>query len=134
MSLVVFNFAVGVIIGIILNLPGYSDQVLAQHLKIYLLTALITITLGPPVAFFALAGKGYLAPLGFVIFIMIFSQIIAAFGMGTYFPWSIPALFSGAAGDYKEALNTVSYAILVFTSVAGYLITVFWWKYADQAK
>ena len=134
LALAIFNFTVGVLIGILLNLPGYSGEILSEHLKIYLITTLLTIALGPPVAFIALVGRGYLAPLGFVIFTMIFAQIIAAIGLGTYFPWSIPALFSGAAGEYKEALNLVSYGILIFTSVGGYLISILWWKHADQTK
>jgi ABC-type transport system involved in multi-copper enzyme maturation permease subunit len=134
LALSLSSLLIGLCIGTLLDLPGFTGPLLIENIKVYIITTLITIALGPPVAFAALIGKGYLAPLGFVIFTLIFAQIIAAIGMGTYFPWSIPALYSGAAGEYKDALNSTSYIILFITSLAGYLATGFWWKHADQTK
>lgn len=42
-----------------------------------------------------------------------FSQVIAATGYGTYFPWSIPGLYSGAGGEYKNLLDPLSYIFLI---------------------
>jgi ABC-2 type transport system permease protein len=64
-------------------------------------------------------GKGYLSPLGFVALILVFAQLVAAAGYGSYFPWSVPAIFSGAAGDYRLELNIFSFAAVIITGVAG---------------
>jgi len=65
---------------------------------------------------------------------LVFAQIIAATGYGSYYPWSVPGLYSGSARDYKDLLNTFSYFILVLTGVTGYIATIVYWKWADQAK
>ena len=89
---------------------------------------------GLPIAFFATWGKGYLAPLGFVSLTVVIAQIITAIGYGSFFPWAVPALYSGAGGEYKAGLNELSYLILVLISLAGYFATISYWKFADQTK
>ena len=81
----------------------------------------------------ALAGKGYLAPLGIVAILLVMAQIFGAMGFGSHFPWTVPGIYSGSGGaELKMQLNNSSYVILVLTSIAGYFATVFWWKYSDQ--
>jgi ABC-type transport system involved in multi-copper enzyme maturation permease subunit len=133
-ALAVFNLLTGFLIGTILQLPPLSQHPLSSHLSTYALTTLLTILTGTPIAFFALWGKGYLAPLGFVALTLVFAQIIAATGYGTYFPWAIPGIFSGASGEYKTQLNKASYLILLLTSMAGYMATIVYWKKADHTK
>ena len=133
-ALVICNLLIGLLIGTILQLPLTDVHLVSVHLGNYLVTTVITILIGTPIAFFAIWSKGYLAPLGFVSLTLVFAQIIAATGYGSYFPWSVPGLFSGAGGEYKAQLNFVSYTVLVFISVAGYWVTVKYWKTADQMK
>ncbi|MEX2591174.1 MAG: ABC transporter permease [Anditalea sp.] len=133
-ALVVSNLLVGLLIGTLLQIPASDGDFVFTHLTNYLVTTILTVSLGTPIAFFAMWGKGYLAPLGFVALTLVFSQIIAATGYGYYFPWSVPGLFSGAGGEFKAQLNVTSYTILIFTSIAGYFATVIYWKYADQTK
>lgn len=90
--------------------------------------------LGTPIAFFAIWGKGYLAPLGFVALTLVVAQIIAATGYGYYFPWSVPGLYSGAGGEYTAQLDFTSYTIVILTSIVGYVATVLYWNYSDQTK
>jgi ABC-2 type transport system permease protein len=108
--------------------------VIENNLAQYFITTLLTMLLGIPVAFFALVGEGYLAPLGFVALTLVFSQIVAAAGYGHYFPWSIPGLYSGAGGLYRGRLDTLSYVIVSSTAIAGYISTVIWWRYSDQKR
>jgi ABC-type transport system involved in multi-copper enzyme maturation permease subunit len=134
LALVLFNLLIGYIIGTMLQIVAAETFSVAEQLKNYFTTTLLTILLGTPIAFFAMWGRGYLAPLGFVALALVFSQIIAATGYGYYFPWSVPGLFSGAGGAYKAQLDVVSYAILILTSVAGYAAAISYWKYADHTK
>jgi hypothetical protein len=73
-----------------------------------------------------------MAPLGFVVLTLVFSQIIAATGFGTYFPWAIPGIFSGAAGEMKAGLNAVSYSIVAATGVFGIASALWYWQTADH--
>jgi ABC-2 type transport system permease protein len=132
-SLGLSNILVGFIIGWLLQIDGMLSQAMQVHFGTYLLTTLLTIAVCAPVSFFAMRGRGYLAPLGFTAVIIFLAQVIAAVGVGHYFPWSIPALFSGAAGELKEQLNNLSYAIVIVTALAGYFSTRLWWNKADQA-
>ncbi len=134
LALAVSNLLIGFLIGSVLQLSAPEAGRITSQLSDYAVTALLTILLGTPIAFFAIWGKGYLAPLGFVALTLVFAQVIAATGYGYYFPWSVPGLFSGAGGEYKAQLNTISYGILILMSIAGYFATVFYWKYADQTK
>jgi len=125
-------FALGLIVGNAVDIPGWSYELVTQGFLIFLICTLLTILLSTPVAIFASIGRGYLSPLGFMIFTLVLAQIVAATGYGQFFPWSIPALASGAAGSESSILENYSIAIVLLTSVAGLISTMFWWRYADQ--
>lgn len=73
-----------------------------------------------------------MAPLGLALLLLFLAQIMAATGWGEWFPWSVPALLSGAAGPEAAALGTASYAGIAVTSSAGILGTILWWRRTDQ--
>src|SRR5690606_35582775 len=95
MMLSVFVFVLGLIVGEAVDIPGCSYETLFQGLKVFVACSLVTIFLSTPVALFASVGKGYLPPLGFMIFTLVLAQVVAAAGYGHLFPWSIPAIASG---------------------------------------
>ncbi len=133
LSLAISDLILGFIVGRILNLPGWEYNVIFEIIKIYFITILLTMVLGTWVSFFALWAKGYLAPLGFLIVILMLAQFIPYMGWGHYFPWSIPGIYCGAAGEeFKNRINEWSYFSLIFTSFTGYLLSIAWWKYSDQ--
>lgn len=133
LGLAVSNLIIGLIIGFALQLEGWSAAVFIESMGIYFATTFLIILLNTPIAFFALWGRGYLAPLGVVALLLVFSQIIGAMGMGAYFPWSVPGIYSGMAGEeLKMQLNEMSFIILIFTSLVGYIGTLLWWRYSDQ--
>jgi ABC-type transport system involved in multi-copper enzyme maturation permease subunit len=132
MALTISNFLLGLIIGNSIYLTGFSYEVILSNLKTYFSTSILVISIGTPISFFALWGKGYMAPIGFVALTLVFSQIIGALGVGHYFPWALPGLFSGAGGIYKASINYWSYLILIITSISGYIASQIWWKNPDQ--
>ncbi len=132
--LVLSNLVIAYVLGFFLQLPPINTSLLMSSLSTYFITTILTIAVCVPIAFFALWGKGHLAPLGFVVLILVFSQIIAAVGYGTYFPWSVPGLFSGVGGEYKMLLNNYSYGILLLTCILGYLVNIVYWNKIDQTK
>jgi len=133
LALVVSNLILGLLIGVVIGVEGWSMEIFQQSMKTYFITTLMIILLNTPVAFFALAGKGYLAPLGIVAVLLVMAQIFGAMGFGSLFPWTVPGIYSGSGGaELKMQLTAGSYIILVLTSIIGYFATVFWWRYSDQ--
>ena len=130
--LVVVVYLLGLALGFAVDLPPAETSLFVEKTGVLFWTFILTMSLATPVAFFASYGHGYLPPMGFVIFAVIFAQIIAAAGWGEYFPWSVPALYSGMAGPDYASLGAVSFVIVIVTSVAGILATFVWWDVADQ--
>src|SRR5699024_4354482 len=96
-----------------------------------LIAMLLTIALSTPVAFFGSYGGGYMAPSGFVVFIMVLAQIIATAGFGEYFTWSNPALYSGVVTEgYVLDWNSIS--VVLITSLLGLAGTFYCWLFMDQ--
>ena len=133
LALVVSNLFLGLLIGLSLQLEGWNGSIFIENMVTYFITTLLIIMLNTPIAFLALWGKGYLTPLGFVAVLLVFAQIMGALGLGTYFPWAVPGIYSGSGGEeLKMQLNAYSFVILIMTSITGYLAAVFWWKFSDQ--
>ena len=105
--------------------PTYCSLIVAG-------TAGLTILLVTPIAFFAGIGRGYLAPMGAAIFLVVLAQIVAAAGWGEFFPWAIPALHAGMAGPSDAQMGIVSYLLVLATALAGMVATLWWWEKADQ--
>jgi ABC-2 type transport system permease protein len=124
--------AVALPIGFLLDLPGWSGDMLRESALGIALTAGLSILLLSPTAFLASASRGYLAPLGFTILTIFLGQITVATGGGAWFPWSVPALFSGMTGPRADVLGVSSYVLVGLTSLAGGVATVVWWRRADH--
>jgi ABC-2 type transport system permease protein len=92
------------------------------------LTAIVTT----PVALAASAGRGYLAGIGFAMLTLFLAQILGVLGWGAYFPWSVAALYTGAAGDAGGSPVSVSYILVVITGLVGVAGVILWWQLADQ--
>lgn len=125
--------ALAFLIGSLLRLPGGSPALLAQSGAGLMATAGLTLALMPLVALMASAGRGYLPPLGWAMLTLIAAQIVAALGWGAWFPWSVPALFSGLAGPPTSQLGPQSLVLVALTCAVGLAGTFAWWRSADQA-
>jgi ABC-2 type transport system permease protein len=128
-ALTVVVCLVGLGIGAAIGFPDVSTQVVLKGFGVLALIACMVIALVTPIAFFASAGHGYLAPMGVVFLILLLAQVSAAAGWGEYFPWSIPGMYSQGG-----SLAPVSGVIVVLTSVAGIASTLIWWERADQSR
>jgi ABC-2 type transport system permease protein len=127
-------YALGLIIGALVDIPGWSSELLRSATVDILGAGALTIILLPFIAFFASAGKGDLVPFGWLILTVVLAQIAAITGWGDWFPWAVPALFSGAVGPRSEFLGVHSYVIIILASLIGIAITFYWWRNADQTK
>ena len=127
--LTVIALCVAVLFGLIINPPGFSLAVLFNGSGVFVISALLTIALTTPVAFFASFGKGYLSPVGFILFTILLGQLAELLGIGAYCPWAMPAIFAGIAHD---TVSIVGYLLFVALVIFGGGATYFWWRYADQ--
>jgi len=128
----VLLYLIGIAMGHLANISGWSKQIIIDYTNKYIIIAFLTIILSTPVAFFASFGKGYMLPLGFIIFTIILAQIAGVIGLGPYFPWAVPGVYSVPEPTEGLFLSKASYIIVFVTSFAGLFGTVAWWKYADQ--
>ncbi len=125
------SIILGLLSGRMINLAGWSNETIFQGICTFMITSLLTILLCTPVAFLASYSRGYLAPISFVIFTVIIAQFVSILGFAPYFPWAIPALYSGGAGESVQ-LGAISYIILFLTSISGLIGTIAWWNLADH--
>lgn len=133
-ALAALVLGLGLAVGAAIALPGWSWPLLARAAGELAASASLTLALMPPVAFLAGIGRGYLAPVGWALLTIFLAQIAAAIGWGSWFPWSVPALFAGLAGPRAAQLGAHSYAVVALTFAAGLAGTFTWWRRADQAR
>lgn len=134
LALSLFIFGIGLVIGNLVVIPGWSEELLRTAFVDVMGAAVLTIGLLSFVALLASIGRGDLLPFGWTIFTVVLAQIAAITGWGDWFPWSVPALFSGAAGPRAELLGMHSYIIVFIASLLGLAGTFYWWRSADQTK
>jgi ABC-2 type transport system permease protein len=134
LALTLLSYGVGLMVGNAVDIPGWSNELLRSATVDIIGAGILTITLLPFVAFIASLGRGFMPAFGWTIFTVFIAQISIIMGWGGWIPWSIPGLFSGAAGPRVEFLGVHSYVILILASFMGLFATFYWWRNADQTK
>ena len=132
LTLTGYAYVISLATGALLRLPGWSLSMAGHGLLRLLITASMTIGLSTVLALAASIGRGYLAAVGTLIVTVVLAQIIAAIGYGQYFPWSVPALFSGIAGPDASSLSAFSFVSIAAVAAAAIASTVVWVNRADQ--
>ena len=121
------------ITGMVVDMPEWSLSAMIEGISVFAFCSILTILLSSPVVLFATVGRGYLPPLGFMIFTIALAQIIAFIGYGHLFPWSIPAIASGVTGNDDVMIEGASIIIVLLTSIFGFISTILWWRNADHS-
>lgn len=133
----IFSFISSIIVGLLLNISGWSNELTLHVFYIYMMTAFFAMLVTTPVAFVASAGKGYLAPLAYIISTVMLSQFIniGLPGLDPYTPWIIPVVYATSSltpNSTLPSLNIVSYVILIGTCLIGIVGTLYWWYSKDH--
>lgn len=134
LALVLFVFAVGLGVGSAVDIPGWSSALLWSSFWKLLIAAFLTYLLMPLVALFASYGRGFLPPMGWTILTLLFANILSLFGWGDWFPWSVPVLVSGIAGQNADQVGLHSYLVVILAFLIGLFATLAWWQRADQTR
>jgi ABC-2 type transport system permease protein len=119
-------------LGALIRLPLWSVALLPDFFRVMTVTTLLSVLLCPPTAFVACAGRGSLPAVGFTVLCMGLANFFGNLGLGEYFPWTIPMLYSGAIGAAGYRLPPASIVILVSTGLSGIAGTLRYWMFADQ--
>ncbi|MFZ5881023.1 MAG: ABC transporter permease [Chloroflexota bacterium] len=134
MGLSLLVFGLGLLIGNAVDIPGWSQDLMRASTVDVLGAAALTILLLPFVALTASLGRGYLPAFGWAILTVALAQVAAVMGWGDWFPWAVPALFSGAAGPRAELLGLHSFMVVGLACALGLASTYLWWQKADQTR
>ena len=127
-------FVFSILTGILIHLDGWNRELFSEYSLNFTVSTLLTLLLCTPIAFITCVSRGYLLPVGIVILLVIITQFLflGMAGITPYFPWSIPALYSGVSGPGNPSLKLISYLILMVTSLLGLICTAAWWRFADH--
>jgi len=120
----------GLVMGVVLQLPAGSLAVLLHGVAAVAVTAGLAVVVILPLALLASLGRGYLLPIAGLIFVMSLVNLAQILGVGPYFPWAVPMLYT----QVQPPLPPVSYVIVLATGLVGIALTRWWWQAADQAR
>jgi ABC-2 type transport system permease protein len=123
--------AVAILIGLLLELSGWSLSYLVRCMGVFSISTLLDVSLCMLTAFIASWARGYLAPVGFVFVTMILANFFSMLGYGSIYPWGIPMMFA-MKGVEGVAVPVHSFIIVAVTSAIGVIALLLWWRYADQ--
>jgi ABC-2 type transport system permease protein len=132
--LVVAVLAESFLIGAALGLPGFSAALAVGAVRDALLAAAVAYLLSPVVAWIAMAGRGYMPPLGFALAMLALGDVLSHTGWAPWFPWSVVPLLIGAVGQRVTTLPPGSYIVVALTFLAGIAATIAQLRYADNAQ
>ncbi len=132
LSIIIFSLSFA--LGVLINLPLWSPDLVPDFFRIFFITTLLSILLCPPVAFIASIGRSFLPAIGFLVLCMGLANFFGNIGLGAYFPWTIPMIYTGAVGSSGIQLPLISYIIIIITCLAGTAGTVLYWEYADHSR
>lgn len=123
------------LIGFAMALPGFSPAAATGAVRDVVVVAAVVYMLAPIVAWIATVARGYMAPLGFVLVMLVLAQVFGKTGWGPWFPWSIVASFVGSVGQrVVTSIAPGSVVVVVATFIAGIVATIAQVRYADNTQ
>ena len=97
-ALTVIIYLAGMLMGVIIRLPGGSPNIILQGSLLVLATTGMVIAVILPFALFASIGRGYLLPMGVAVVTIMLANLMVVAGWGEYFPWAVPMLYTQGEG------------------------------------
>jgi ABC-2 type transport system permease protein len=122
------------VIGFALQLPDFTVGLAATSIGHALTAAAISYLLAPIVAWIATLGRGYMAPLGFALVMLLLGNLFSKTGWAEWFPWSIVPLLVGSLGSAVGSPATGSLVVVALTFLVGAAATVAQMRYADNTQ
>ncbi len=90
------------VVGFALGLPDFSAGLATNMLGDTLVAAAITFLLAPMSAWITTLARGYLAPVGFALVMLLLGNLFSKTGWAEWFPWSIVPMLVGSLGSAQR--------------------------------
>jgi ABC-type transport system involved in multi-copper enzyme maturation permease subunit len=124
-----------ILVGLLVGLPGFDPALIGPSMRVCLLVLLETLLLSSLPAWVAVAGRGYLASIGYSIFTsIVLGQIFLHTGWAPWVPWSIVYLTAGAGEPGAPAAGAGSLLVLAGVFVAGFIALYLTLDRADNTQ
>jgi ABC-2 type transport system permease protein len=122
------------IVGLVHGLPGYSTPLAISTLRDVALVAGAAFLLAPPIACVTVVGRGYMAPLGFALVMLLLGDVFSHTGWAEWFPWSVVPMFVGAVGVRQSEIAPASVVVVATTFLVGVAGTIAAVRYTDNTQ
>jgi ABC-type transport system involved in multi-copper enzyme maturation permease subunit len=134
LAIVLVVFVEAVAVGLGLGLPGITWAAAGSLLVNLLLVAAISYLLAPTVALVTVWTRGYLAPVGFALGMLLLGNVVGHTGWAPWFPWSIVPILVGSVSAPVDQLPMGSLIVLAGTFAAGIAATMWRFQAADNTQ
>lgn len=134
LMIVLVVFVEAVVVGLALGLPGITWAEVGSLFANLLLVAGISYLLAPVVALVTVWTRGYLAPVGFALGMLLLGNVVGHTGWAPWFPWSIVPILVGSVSNPVNTLPIGSFVILAATFTAGIAATIWRLQTADNTQ
>ncbi len=134
LAIVLVVFAEAVAVAVWLGLPGITTGAIASLLGNLLLVAGISYLLAPVIALVTVWTRGYLAPVGFALGMLLLGNVVGHTGWAPWFPWSIVPILVGSVSTPVDTLPVGSLVVVAATFVAGIAGTMWCLQATDNTQ
>lgn len=122
------TLAEAVLVGFALGLAGWTPDTVPILLADTAAAVAVTWLAGTPIALLAVWGRGYLAPIGVALALLLAGQLLGQTGWASWFPWSVLV----AANTDPAGVPPHSWIVLLVTAVCGVAATIWRYRAADN--
>ena len=118
------------VLGLAIGL-GVPDGAAWAHAGRALTIGLLTVALALPFGYAASALRGYLPGIGVLLGTVVLTQVLSVTGVGAWFPYAAPGMWSGMGGAEVAATVTPAQLLLALpVGALGAAAAVWWWDRA----
>jgi ABC-2 type transport system permease protein len=110
---------------------GMPDEAAWSGAGKTLVIAVLNLALAMPLGLVASALRGYLPGIAALLGIVVVTQVLSITGVGAWFPYAAPGMWSGMGGaELASTVTPTQLLLAVPVGVAGVLGAVWWWDRA----
>ena len=124
----VITLAEAIAVGLALGLTGFTGGTLPGLLAETAAAIAVTWLAGTPVALLTVWTRGYLAPIGVAMALLLAGQLLGQTGWASWFPWSVLV----AVNIDEAGVPPHSWVVLLVTATVGIAVTIWRYRTADN--
>lgn len=128
LTIAAVTLAEAILVGLALGLTGWTPDTALTLLGDTGTAVIVTWLAGPPIALLAAWSRGYLAPLGAALALLLSGQLLGQTGWATWFPWSVLV----TANTNPDGVPPHSWIPLLAAASLGIGATIALYRIADN--